>query len=396
MKKILSLAIFLTFVFPTVSYAAWWNPFSWNLFKQTVTTSSKIVEPISSENLNGFKSDEGAASLESGRPTPGFISDEEMAKIEQQDAKVKAEKEDVLLWKRLVLANDGYKILNPEVKGKVIKFFKTYKKYDPKYGTGDGSAYKQINDKWWDNFDIHKGDTADRLYSAHQDLLAETSGNMKKKNPMFLGKECLDEYCSLEIKMEVARRGLESPDYYSGTRRPRTSTFIDETSSSLSSDSSLGGYSNNHSSTFSTPDFSSASYNPATFVPQNTPRSSFDITPTAGAGSYYTDSFGTTRYSGEGTSGSLRADSLGNLRYEDSSGYSATIKTDPFGGIRYSGNGGTSGTIKTDPLGTIHYQSSDGVSGTIKTDPFGNTRYYNSDGGTLTCRNGFLGATNCY
>ena len=244
MKKILFTAILITFAYPTVSYASWWNPFSWNFFKQTVVVPPKTMEPISSQSLDGFKPDEETMKPENSFTAPDFLTDKEMRELEEQEAKIKAKKEDVLLWERLVLADEGYKILNPEAKDKVIKFFKTYKKYDPKYGTGEGPAYKQLDDKWWENFDQHKGDTADRLYFAHQELLATEKNQVTvKKNLTFKGNECLDEYCTLEIQMEIAR--IQASSAVDDSYRPNRSLHIDTpTSQSInySGASSLSDY----------------------------------------------------------------------------------------------------------------------------------------------------------
>lgn len=56
MKKILFLAIFIVLTLPTVSYASWWNPFSWSLFKQS-NAKHEIIRPISTSTQNLINSD---------------------------------------------------------------------------------------------------------------------------------------------------------------------------------------------------------------------------------------------------------------------------------------------------------------------------------------------------
>lgn len=54
-KKILSFGVLVIMVFPSITFAAWWNPFTWNIFQKK--ESVLVTESISQENVSDIGQD---------------------------------------------------------------------------------------------------------------------------------------------------------------------------------------------------------------------------------------------------------------------------------------------------------------------------------------------------
>lgn len=396
MKKILFLAIFIIITTPSVTYAAWWNPFSWNLFSQH-SIKSEVIKPIATSTQALNNTDIASQNITNLKDENTYPKD-----ISKKRAERKENQQNISTQSPKIIQNQGSKgqidcnelenIFVDNYIPKINNLFVAKRKEEGadvtrlknqeidtlsnagKITTSESDAIFDKYLSYWQRRLIRlEQERKDYVKNTYQKILTDIAPHCKNTLTIKDLKEATDINFVQQSTIQKAPANTQYSNYqYNLT-----------TNSSINKQESAKGT-------------ILPSINTSTFLPPHTTYSSFNIAPVAGAGSYYIDSFGNVKYNGDGISGALRTDSLGNLYYEDSSGYSATIKTDPIGGIRYNGNDGTSGTLKTDSLGTVQYQSSDGVSGTIKTDLFGNTHYYNNDGGTLTCSEGFMGVINCH
>ena len=115
-----------------------------------------------------------------------------------------------------------------------------------------------------------------------------------------------------------------------------------------------------------------------------------------GKGQSYVDGGGITHYTGpNGYSGTSYVDGGGNTHYSDSYGNSASCYEDGGGNTSCNTNKGFRTTSYTDGGGNTNYSGSSGFSGTSYVDGGGNVNYTDNQGNRITCYVVGGGTMNC-